>query len=33
VFDFVRNEPRFQVVYRELGIRPPAIAAPAAAGN
>jgi len=29
VFDFVRDDPRFQVVYRELGIRQPAIAAKA----
>jgi len=33
VFDFVQDDPRFQVVYRELDIRRPAIAGPASVGN
>jgi serine/threonine-protein kinase len=33
VFDFVRDDPRFQVVYRELGIRQPAIAGKTLVGN
>jgi len=33
VFDLVRDDPRFQVVYRELGIRQPAIAANASVGH